>query len=134
MAKCLGCGLYSTSDVPLGICVDSNRGIDCDPAANGGEGCLYVKVDGTSITYNGSGQLQAMIPDACALGVPHFAFASGQDGSGYHTGETPSPGDSVKSFCTSITNNDPCVRSATVVSHIDWSGFAFDAPLAGKYV
>lgn len=131
MAKCLGCALKVVNGI-LTILIDTMRGIGCDPTANGGDGALFVKVDGTSITYNGSGQLQAMIPDACALGVPHITFAAGQDSSGYHTGETPNPGDTIKSFCQTITNDDPCGRSATVRSTIDWSGFAFDSPLTGK--
>jgi hypothetical protein len=128
-----GCGLFwDPVTKKLTFCGDNARGLECDPAANNGEGCWFVKVDGSSITYNASGQLQASVPDACTLGVPYFNFASGQDDTGYHTGENPAPGDTVKSFCVPITNNDPCGRSGIVRSTIDWSGFSFNNPLGGN--
>ena len=130
MATCLGCGLYIVNG-ELHFCGDNNRALKCDAAANNGDGCWYVGVDGTSITYNGNGDLQAAIPNACSLGVPYHIMGGAQDDTGYHEDETPSPGDIIKSFCTTVVNDDPCGRNMDMTVFFTWAGFAFKSPLAG---
>ena len=58
---CLNCALFIDENGKLSICVDNARAIACDPTANGGKGCLFIKVDGSTITYNANGELQATV-------------------------------------------------------------------------
>lgn len=128
----LGCGHYISADGKFSFCGDTNRGLACDPNT-GDNGCWYVKADMTSVGFNANGELMVLFPapDACALGVPHHIMGGTQDNTGYHEGETPGPGDTIKSFCTTVVNNDPCGRTMDMTVFFTWAGFAFESPLAG---
>lgn len=57
-----GCGLFwDPVTKKLTFCGDNARGLECDPTANNGEGCWFVKI-GCGLKYDDNGAITVDIP------------------------------------------------------------------------